>query len=69
MNGDDGAIRGVEVKTGKIVSVLKGHEPASKVRTLWAGVLRSETSDEREILVSGGFDKQVLVWDCEEKRE
>ena len=65
VNGDDGVIRGIEVKTGKVVSILKGHEVGSKVRTLWAGHLRSQDGEEREVLVSGGFDKQVLVWDCE----
>jgi WD40 repeat protein len=69
VNGDDGVIRGLEVKTGKIVSVLRGHEAASKVRTLWAGRLRSQDGDGREVLVSGGFDKQVLIWDCEAKSE
>ena len=64
VNGDDGVIRGLEVKTGKIVSVLKGHDPASKVRSLWAGYLRDQNGNTRERLVSGGFDKQVLVWDC-----
>ena len=68
VNGDDGAIRGLEVKTGKIVSVLKGHEEASKVRSLWAGRLRSQDGEEREVLVSGGFDKQVLIWDCKEEK-
>lgn len=68
VNGDDGAIRGVEVRTGKVVSILKGHEAASKVRTLWAGRLRSQNGEEREVLVSGGFDKQVLIWDCEEEK-
>jgi WD40 repeat protein len=65
VNGDDGVIRGIEVKTGKIVSLLNGHEPASKVRTLWAGYLSDEAGNQREVLISGGFDKQVLVWDCE----
>ena len=67
VNGDDGVIRGLEVKTGKIISLLKGHEAASKVRTLWAGNLRSQDGEEREVLISGGFDKQVLIWDCEDK--
>ncbi len=64
VNGDDGVIRGIEVNTGKVVSILKGHEAGSKVRTLWAGHLRRQDGEEREVLVSGGFDKQVLIWDC-----
>lgn len=61
VNGDDGAIRGIEVKTGKVVTILKGHEAGTKVRTLWAGaVLAGET--HREVLVSGGFDKRVFIW-------
>lgn len=66
VNGDDGVIRGLEVKTGKVVTKLKGHEPASKVRTLWAGYLKSQAGEDREVLVSGGFDKQVLIWDCDQ---
>ena len=89
MNSDDGVIRGIEVKTGKVVSVLKeeqgGHEVGSKVRTLWAGVMRGGKDEEgvrgegsaggmeggrgmgkeREILISGGFDKRVIVWECD----
>lgn len=67
VNGDDGAIRGIEVSTGKVVAVLKGHEPGTKVRTLWAGNLKSAGSDDtsqsdQEVLISGGFDKKVLIW-------
>ncbi|RMZ87621.1 hypothetical protein DV736_g5152, partial [Chaetothyriales sp. CBS 134916] len=50
VNGDDGAVRGLEAKTGKA---------GSKVRTLWCGVL-----DGCEVLLSGGFDKKLVVWEC-----
>ena len=68
VNGDDGAIRGGEAKTGKSVAVLKdGHEAGSKVRTLWAGSVRrtgpeGDGTEDEEILLSGGFDHKLLVW-------
>ena len=75
VNGDDGVVRGIEVMTGKVVALLKGHEPGSKVRSLWAGMMTvkennddgaEEAGDEcesvEEWLVSGGFDKKVIVW-------
>ena len=76
VNGDDGVVRGVEVMTGKVIALLKGHEPGTKVRSLWAGMVsvteedrdgveeggRAERTREEEWLVSGGFDKRVLVW-------
>ena len=62
-NGDDGVIRGVEAKTGKVVTLLRGHEVGSKVRTLWAGYLQGSDGEPREVLVSGGFDKKVFVWE------
>jgi hypothetical protein len=77
VNGDDGVIRGIEVPSGKVVAVLKededgrGHEAGSKVRCLWAGMLRGEKlgdgeAKEREVLVSGGFDRRVIVWECQD---
>lgn len=57
VNGDDGAIRGIEAASGKIIVNLNGHEPGSKVRCLWAG-----TVGEEEWLVSGGFDQKLIVW-------
>ena len=57
VNGDDGVIRGIDVQSGKVVASLKAHEPGTKVRTLWAG-----TMDQREVLISGGFDKSAFVW-------
>lgn len=36
VNGDDGVIRGLEAKTGKIVATLQGgHEVGSKIRSIW----------------------------------
>lgn len=58
VNGDDGVLRGVEVTTGKVVRKLAGgHEAGSKVRCLWAGIV-----DEEELVVSGGFDRRLVVW-------
>ncbi|RAH70754.1 uncharacterized protein BO66DRAFT_428506 [Aspergillus aculeatinus CBS 121060] len=67
VNGDDGAIRGLEAKSGKIVTVLKnGHEAGCKIRAIWAGWVERSGSDGRalreEWLVSGGFDKRLVVW-------
>jgi hypothetical protein len=68
VNGDDGVVRGIETKTGKVVAMLKGgHEPGSKVRSVWSG--RVKFSDEggketghEEWVISGGFDKRLIVW-------
>jgi len=66
VNGDDGLVRGLEVKTGKVVALLKAHEVGSKVRTLWAGYAadhdHAREGKGQELLVSGGFDKKVFVW-------
>ena len=76
VNGDDGAVRGVETRTGKTVEVLKeGHEAGSKVRSLWAGYVASKKTEgedrdgegkvkeeDEEVLVSGGFDQRLLFW-------
>jgi hypothetical protein len=61
VNGDDGIVRGIEAISGKIVATLRGHEPGSKVRCLWSGVMEVEGRRE-EYLVSGGFDQQLIVW-------
>jgi WD40 repeat protein len=62
VNGDDGVIRGIEASTGKVVSRLKGgHEPGKRVRCLWTGLVPYLGKDE-EWVVSGGFDKKVVVW-------
>lgn len=72
INGEDGVVRGVDVSSGEVVDVLggkgekKGHEVGSKVRSVWAGVVRNTSEDgkekEGEWVVSGGFDKRVIVW-------
>jgi hypothetical protein len=63
------------IPVGKVVALLKGHESGTKVRSLWAGVMRvtddvddtgeridRERTKEAEWLVSGGFDKRVIIW-------
>ena len=58
MNGEDGLVRGLETESGKVVQVLEGgHEENVKIRSLWAGMV-----DGKEWLVSGGFDRKVVVW-------
>jgi len=64
VNGDDGVVRGVEIKTGKVVALLQAHEAGSKVRTLWAGRV-GDNEHSKEVLVSGGFDRKVFIWDIE----
>lgn len=62
VNGDDGVLRGLEAKTGKIVTLLKdGHESGSKIRSIWCGSVEVQGSKE-EWLVSGGFDRRLVVW-------
>ncbi|KAL8862964.1 MAG: hypothetical protein Q9178_000906 [Gyalolechia marmorata] len=67
VNGDDGALRGFEATTGKICATLKGgHEPGSKIRSVWAGMVDVGEKQE-EWMISGGFDKRLVVWkSCEE---
>ena len=65
VNGDDGVIRGIEAKTGKVREVLKsGHEVGSKIRSIWAGWVEQEgdTQERQEWLISGGFDKRLIIW-------
>ena len=66
VNGDDGALRGIEVKPGKIIAVLKegGHEAGSKIRCIWAGFinLEGEEGKEEEWVISGGFDRTLIAW-------
>ncbi|KAL8929632.1 MAG: hypothetical protein Q9172_000428 [Xanthocarpia lactea] len=66
VNGDDGVLRGFESSTGKICATLKGgHEPGFKIRSVWAGMVDVEGKQE-EWLISGGFDKRLVVWkSCE----
>ena len=62
VNGDDGVLRGIEARTGKIVATLKnGHEVGSKIRSVWAGLVDVDGMKE-EWVVSGGFDKRLIVW-------
>lgn len=67
VNGDDGVVRGIETRTGKVVSMLKnGHEVGCKVRSVWAGYVDvpqdgKETVRE-EWVISGGFDKRLIIW-------
>lgn len=62
VNGDDGVVRGVDALTGKVrVGLRGGHEEGSKVRSLWAGWV-GEGEGREEWVVSGGFDKRLVVW-------
>lgn len=62
VNGDDGVLRGLEAKTGKIVTTLKdGHETGSKIRAIWCGNVDVPGGQE-EWVVSGGFDRRLVVW-------
>lgn len=58
VNGDDGVIRGVERKTGKVIeSLTTGHDAGTKVRCLCTG-----HDGQGELLISGGFDQKLIVW-------
>ncbi|KAK9433478.1 WD40-repeat-containing domain protein [Lipomyces doorenjongii] len=59
-NGDDGIIRGIELSTGNVAVELKYHE--GKVKAMFAGIV-----DGREVLVTGGFDKTIAVWEIEKR--
>ncbi|OQD92355.1 hypothetical protein PENSOL_c042G08301 [Penicillium solitum] len=67
VNGDDGVVRGIETKTGKVIATLTGgHEPGFKVRSVWSGyVAVPQTEGDpvwEEWVISGGFDKKLVVW-------
>lgn len=69
VSSDDGIVRGIEANSGKLVASLEGHEPGSKLRCLWTGILNvhdgeaGNCRDSREILLSGGFDQKLILWD------
>jgi WD40 repeat protein len=70
VSSDDGVVRGVEANSGKLIASMEGHEPGSKLRCLWAGTLETRGSEAngstgaREVLISGGFDQRLVLWDC-----
>ncbi|KAK6503428.1 hypothetical protein TWF481_008446 [Arthrobotrys musiformis] len=63
INGDNGIIKGVEIKSGKVKAELKGHN-GRKVRCLASGAVLGDDEDEEEeeLLISGGFDGGLNVW-------
>jgi WD40 repeat protein len=64
VNSDDGLVRGIEAKTGKVVATLRGHEPGTKIRCLWAGRVKTEGGEaaDEERVVSGAFDHKLIIW-------
>jgi hypothetical protein len=70
VSSDDGIVRGIEAKSGKLITSMEGHEPGSKLRCLWTGTLEtndneaSDVAGAREVLISGGFDQRLILWDC-----
>ena len=44
-----------------ITTLKQGHEPGSKIRSIWCGKVRVNGEDE-EWIVSGGFDRRLVVW-------
>lgn len=70
MNGDDGVVRGVDVggvDGEKVMLKLEGHDAGCKVRCLWAGRIAGDGEARgEEVLISGGFDKKLLVWGCDD---
>lgn len=76
VNADDGVIRGVEAGTGRVVCLLNGHRGESrsgsgcKVRCVWGGWVDVWDGDRKAVvreewMVSGGFDRRVVVWRVE----
>jgi WD40 repeat protein len=65
VNSDDGAVRGVEATTGKVIAnlVQGGHEVGSKIRCLYAGYVNDSDGADREVLLSGGFDQRLVHWE------
>ena len=62
VNGDDGAVKGLETQTGKVISVLKGgHDSGSKIRTICCGYITVGEKKE-EWVISGGFDRKLIAW-------
>ncbi|KAF3902570.1 hypothetical protein ABW21_db0207211 [Orbilia brochopaga] len=62
VNGDDGVVKCVELKSGEVKAELKAHG-GRKVRCLVAGsVLADGGEEEEEVLLSGGFDGALKVW-------
>lgn len=55
VNGSDGIIRGIDIKSGKVVSRLIGHQGV--VKAMWSGYI-----DGKEVLITGGFDRTLRVW-------
>ncbi|KAF1975507.1 hypothetical protein BU23DRAFT_530035 [Bimuria novae-zelandiae CBS 107.79] len=62
VSSDDGIVRGFEAHTGKLVATLEAHEPGSKIRCLCAGKVKLDLVDNREILLTGGFDQKLVLW-------
>jgi hypothetical protein len=61
VSSDDGVVRGIEAKSGKLISSLEAHDPGSKLRCLWAGHIMNN-NEKAEYLISGGFDQKLIVW-------
>lgn len=61
VSSDDGVVRGIEAKSGKLVSSLEAHDPGSKLRCLWSGHIINNDK-KGEYLISGGFDQKLIVW-------
>lgn len=61
VTAEDGVVRGLDATTGKIYATLKGgHEPGSKIRSLWAGIVDVD-GEEEEWVISGAFNKRLTV--------
>ncbi|KAI5808778.1 WD40-repeat-containing domain protein [Peziza echinospora] len=69
VNSDDGVVRGIEARSGKVVAVLGGGGGGGglghtgKVRTLWGGLVYGMRGEAREVLVTGGFDQKLIIWE------
>lgn len=68
VSSDDGLVRGIETRSGRLITSLEGHVPGSKLRCLWAGRIQRDDPDttssasNNEYLISGGFDQKLILW-------
>lgn len=67
VSSDDGKVRGIEAKSGKLIHSLEGHDAGSKLRCLWAGTVPEDRHaasglTDQELLISGGFDQKLIIW-------
>lgn len=56
ISGDDGIIRGLDLKNGEVVQEHKGHDKRIKCLVV------DELQGQGEVLISSGIDKKLIYW-------